>query len=100
GRRILWGWIQETRPEAAYSAAGWAGCMSLPREVTMGAQGQLEMRVAREAEKLRGSAEHATVTAAAAFRRRLDTLQRELHLHLNLLSDTVAAIRLLHSGRP
>jgi beta-fructofuranosidase len=30
GERIL-GWITETRPEAEFSAAGWAGCMSLPR---------------------------------------------------------------------
>ena len=29
GERILWGWITETRPEAEFSAAGWAGCMSL-----------------------------------------------------------------------
>jgi beta-fructofuranosidase len=33
-RRILWGWIQETRPEAEFSAAGWAGAMALPRLLT------------------------------------------------------------------
>jgi beta-fructofuranosidase len=33
GNRILWGWIQETRPQAEYSAAGWAGMMSLPRRL-------------------------------------------------------------------
>ncbi len=35
GNRILWGWIQETRPQAEYSAAGWAGMMSLPRRLSI-----------------------------------------------------------------
>ncbi|MGB8325519.1 MAG: glycoside hydrolase family 32 protein [Candidatus Acidiferrum sp.] len=35
GRRILWGWIPETRSEAEFSAAGWAGCMSLPRILSL-----------------------------------------------------------------
>jgi beta-fructofuranosidase len=100
GRRILWGWLRETRAEADYSAAGWAGAMSFPRELTIGAQGQLEMRIAHEAEKLRGPAERATITAATPFRRKLDTLQRELHLRINLLSDTVATVRLLPAGGP
>ncbi len=36
GQRILWGWIPETRPEAEFSAAGWAGCMALPRVLSLG----------------------------------------------------------------
>jgi beta-fructofuranosidase len=43
GRRILWGWIPETRPEAEFSAAGWAGCMSLPRELSLDEHGTLRM---------------------------------------------------------
>jgi len=53
GNRILWGWIQETRPVAEYSASGWAGLMSLPRVLTLGADGRLRMSVSPEAEKLR-----------------------------------------------
>lgn len=53
GRRILWGWIQERRPEAEYSAAGWAGVMSLPRVLTLDANNDLQMDVASEVEKLR-----------------------------------------------
>lgn len=56
GNRILWGWIPEKRPEAEFSAAGWAGCMALPRLLTIGADGDLEMRVATEAHSLRGNA--------------------------------------------
>jgi len=53
GNRILWGWIPEKRPEAEFSAAGWAGCMSLPRLLSIGADGDLEMRVASAANSLR-----------------------------------------------
>jgi len=54
GNRILWGWIQESRPEAEYRAAGWAGMMSLPRRLSLSQDGQLEFRFAPELEKLRG----------------------------------------------
>jgi beta-fructofuranosidase len=53
GNRILWGWIPETRPEAEYRSAGWAGVMALPRALSIGAQGQLEMKVAPAVEMLR-----------------------------------------------
>ena len=44
GNRILWGWITEKRPEAEYRAAGWAGCMALPRILSLSKDGDLEMR--------------------------------------------------------
>jgi len=53
GHRILWGWIPETRPEAEFSASGWAGLMSLPRVLTIGADGRLNITAAPLAEKLR-----------------------------------------------
>jgi beta-fructofuranosidase len=53
GDRILWGWIPETRPEAEFSASGWAGLMSLPRVLTIGADGRLAITVSPVAEKLR-----------------------------------------------
>jgi len=78
GRRILWGWIRETRPEAEFAAAGWAGAMSLPRELRIGAQGQLEMHPAKEVESLRGAVTHATLKAGAPYRQRLETLRHEV----------------------
>lgn len=53
GNRILWGWIPETRQESEYAAAGWAGCMALPRVLSLAPDDELLMRVAREAEDLR-----------------------------------------------
>ncbi len=80
GRRILWGWIQERRPEAEFAAAGWSGAMSLPRVLTIGAQGQLEIAVAAEAARLRGPEEKIAVQPSAPFRRKLATLRQELRL--------------------
>ena len=31
GRRILWGWVEESRTPEECLAAGWAGSMALPR---------------------------------------------------------------------
>jgi beta-fructofuranosidase len=56
GNRILWGWIPETRPEAEFGAAGWAGCMGLPRVLSLNSEGSLEMQIAPEAQSLRGKA--------------------------------------------
>jgi beta-fructofuranosidase len=53
GRRILWGWITETRPEAEFSAAGWAGCMSLPRVLSLNDENILQMKFLPELSKLR-----------------------------------------------
>lgn len=67
GNRVLWGWIQERRPVDEYSAAGWAGLMSLPRILTLGDDGRLSMSIAPEVNQLRrdgqtlwfiGDAEH------------------------------------------
>ena len=55
GNRILWGWIPETRPEAEYSAAGWAGVMSLPRVLSLNAEHELKMDVAPAVRQLRRS---------------------------------------------
>ena len=53
GRRILWGWSWEGRSDAAQHAAGWAGVMSLPRVLTLGADNRLRYDVAHEVRQLR-----------------------------------------------
>ena len=55
GRRILWGWITETRPEAEFNAAGWAGCMSLPRVLSLADDGELRIQVLPQLQQLRGN---------------------------------------------
>jgi beta-fructofuranosidase len=53
GRRILWGWVQETRPRDEYKAAGWAGAMALPRVLSLGPGNRLRMEVPPEFASLR-----------------------------------------------
>ena len=61
GNRILWGWIPETRPEAEYRAAGWAGVMALPRLLSVATDGTLRMSPAGGLEMLRS--QHSQVAA-------------------------------------
>jgi beta-fructofuranosidase len=53
GRRILWGWVQEKRPDAELIRAGWSGCMALPRILSIGPDNTLRMEVPPEFDALR-----------------------------------------------
>jgi beta-fructofuranosidase len=56
GNRILWGWITEKRCEEELRAAGWAGCMALPRVLSLSPDGDLVMQVIPEIQSLREKA--------------------------------------------
>ena len=53
GRRIWWAWIREKRSEQSQKAAGWAGVMSLPRLLTLHADGSLRIEPVTELKILR-----------------------------------------------
>lgn len=57
GRRILWGWVQETRPEADSRAAGWSGMMTLPRLLSLDADGAVVQSPLPALADLQGAAE-------------------------------------------
>ena len=52
-RWLMWGWIREARPRDQYAAAGWASCLTLPREISMDATGGLVVKPATELQQLR-----------------------------------------------
>ncbi len=54
GRRILWGWVREARSKEAQNAAGWSGAISLPRVLSLDADGTLRMDPLPELNRLRG----------------------------------------------
>ena len=67
GRRILWGWIQERRPESAMREAGWSGMMSLPRLMSLDKDGTLRVDTLPDLHRLReaalpGAASHDAVS--------------------------------------
>jgi beta-fructofuranosidase len=99
GNRILWGWIQETRPQAESSAAGWAGMMSLPRRLSI-ADGMLVMAPSPEISSLRtaprtGSAVPRLPTAAEEIRLTLESAQEQrASLEQSFVDNQGAAILL------
>ncbi len=101
GNRILWGWIPETRPEAEYSRAGWAGLMSLPRVLTVNADGQLEMRVLPSVQELRTDepaqpqrGEDRTVWPLRGLSAELEVWLQPLHgpVHVTIGTETKPAV--------
>ncbi len=55
GTYLLWGWLPEARAQEWVDEAGWAGVISLPREVSLDA-GTVKMRPARQLTALRRGA--------------------------------------------
>jgi beta-fructofuranosidase len=58
GRRILLGWLWEGRSKEAQKEAGWAGVMSLPRVLSLNADGSLCCMPAPALQTLRGESSH------------------------------------------
>jgi beta-fructofuranosidase len=53
GRTLQWAWINEQREQDPIDADGWAGAMTVPRELALDARGQLQLRPAAEITLLR-----------------------------------------------
>lgn len=53
GRTLQWAWINEQREQDQIDAAGWAGAMSVPRELRLDPQGRLCARPVAELAALR-----------------------------------------------
>ncbi|ENN73718.1 hypothetical protein HUJ04_009544 [Dendroctonus ponderosae] len=53
GRRLEIGWLGMWESQFPENASGWAGMLSLPRELTLSDQGDLEVRPLREIQSLR-----------------------------------------------
>ncbi|WLW58233.1 glycoside hydrolase family 32 protein [Streptomyces sp. YU58] len=73
GRRLMWAWVWEARDEEHVGApstwtdeAGWAGMLSVPRELTPGPDGELIQQPAHELLALRGERRIATAGRASA----------------------------------
>lgn len=60
GRRIMWAWIFDAPQFKTRMDFGWSGTMSLPRVLSLGADGRLHMDVPNEIERLRYNARKKT----------------------------------------
>ena len=57
-RRLLFGWVRESRSNEAQQAAGWSGVQSIPRVLALDRQYRLLMTPIAELEMLRGHHHH------------------------------------------
>ena len=96
GNRILWGWIQETRPEKEFSAAGWSGLMSLPRVLTVGQDGRLKITPLPTIEKLRQREQRPQLTPAKSAAESSKELVSDQHLQ-NACGELLCEIKPSHT---
>lgn len=95
-RTLTWGWLPEARDVSAQWDAGWSGALSLPRVLSLGEDGRLRQRPAREVEGLReaGVPVPDSVTLDAGERRTLEANGRALELEFEVALDDASAFEL------
>lgn len=57
-RRLMFGWLRETRTEGELRKAGWAGVQSIPRVLALDANDVLTTQPVRELQAIRGQKHH------------------------------------------
>ena len=84
-RWLMWGWIREARPRDQYAAAGWASCLTLPREISLDDSGNLNVKPAEEMKQLRnGMLVDEFLDLGADERKVLDVAGDRLEIGLNV----------------
>ncbi|MFE9440095.1 glycoside hydrolase family 32 protein [Streptomyces sp. NPDC006602] len=100
-RWLLWGWSWEARDDAWAHEAGWAGVLTLPRELTLADDGTVGQRPARELLALRGERVlHHTGRLAGSTPAELGEVSRTFDLAAVLTSDPsgTSSLRLITSA--
>ncbi|WP_329437989.1 glycoside hydrolase family 32 protein [Streptomyces canus] len=96
GRWLLWGWSWEARAPAWAVADGWAGVLTLPREIHVDEDGMLRQKPAAELLALRGEhTVHATGETHGPQPVDLGSVGRAFDLTARLEPTADAALRLL-----
>jgi beta-fructofuranosidase len=96
GRWLLWGWSWEARDESWAAAAGWAGVLTLPREISLADDGSLRQQPAAELLTLHGEhTVHATGTTHGPEPVELGRVGRAFDLTARLEATGEAGLRLL-----
>ncbi|WP_030946999.1 glycoside hydrolase family 32 protein [Streptomyces sp. NRRL S-646] len=96
GRWLLWGWSPEAREEDWVVADGWAGVLTLPREISVAADGTLHQQPATELLALHGeSALHSEGVAQGPQPVELGSVGRAFDLTARLETTGAASLRLL-----
>lgn len=80
-RNLMWGWTWEDRGETEILAAGWAGALTFPRELSLDAAGRLITAPAGELHALRGAATTRVLGAQESLLLPSGPLDVEIRLH-------------------
>ena len=94
GRRIMFGWLQEGRTDAAMVEAGWSGVMSLPRVATLDPDGELSFAPVPEVEALRRDHVRIGPRTVGASEVLAGVSGNQLDLELNLEMEPGSIVRL------
>lgn len=99
GRRVQLGWSQEARDPSATKAAGWSGCLTLPREIRLDDEGAIRASLAHEVLERRSSPRPAqrASTGRAMVDELTGTCEIAASAHLPSPGDTLT-IRLVHGA--
>ncbi|NGO74331.1 glycoside hydrolase family 32 protein [Streptomyces sp. YC504] len=100
-RWLMWGWSWEARDDTWAHEDGWAGVLTLPREVSLTADGTLAQRPARELLALRGARVlHRTGHTTASEPTELGQVGTAFDLTAALVPDTTgtSGLRLITSA--
>ena len=86
GRRILWAWCLDERPQSLQASSGWSGVMSLPRVLSLAPDGTLQIEPAEELQRLRlNPRSHHNITIDAGKELVLDDIRGDsLELAIDL----------------
>ncbi|TQI80293.1 beta-fructofuranosidase [Serratia fonticola] len=87
GRRMLFAWMDMWESPMPSKAHGWAGALTLPRELTLSAQGKVLMNPARELTALRGEKQLFGATQCRNQRHLLGDNLQELTLTVDLAAS-------------
>ncbi|WP_432036079.1 glycoside hydrolase family 32 protein [Streptomyces cucumeris] len=91
-RWLLWGWSWEARDGDWSDESGWAGVLTLPRELTLADDGTVAQRPARELLALRGErVVHRTGLATRSRSSELGQVSRAFDLTATLIPDTTGS---------
>jgi beta-fructofuranosidase len=86
GRRLLFGWIWEGRPNESWQKAGWAGMISLPRLLSLANDGTMRYSPPDELQILRGNHREVAGVALSDETVALDTINGDC---LELIAEFV-----------
>ncbi|MGP3776048.1 glycoside hydrolase family 32 protein [Streptomyces sp. SDT5-1] len=92
-RTLVWGWSWESRTEAESVAAGWAGCLTHPREIGRHPDGTPRHTFARELTALRGTELRPGTPLPPAYEIQADVRAQEPDTELTLRLGTGLVLR-------